>query len=212
MPLSKSDRAQIVLKTLKKLYPKLEKFLNTSTDYEFLFAVILSAQTTDKKVNEVTPLLFKKYPTLIDYVKADKDQFTSSIKQIGLYKSKAKHILSTAKILQEKYNGKIPSTMEELLELPGVGRKTANVVLGYIHGIVEGIAVDTHVIRLSQKYGLTTHTEAKKIEKDLMQILPKDEWFQFTNRMIAYGREYCPAKSHDHLQCPLALALKSPND
>jgi endonuclease-3 len=208
MPLAKSVRAEIILTTLKKLYPKLEKFLDASNDYEFLFAVILSAQTTDKKVNQVTPLLFKKYPKLNDYVNADKDEFTSSIKQIGLYKTKAKNILATAKILQEKYKGKIPSTMDELLELPGVGRKTANVVLGYIHGLTEGIAVDTHVIRLSQKYGLTKHTEAKKIEKDLMQILPKDEWFHFTNRMIAYGREYCPAHTHDHTSCPITLALK----
>ncbi len=208
MPLSKSERAQIILKTLKKLYPKLEKFLNAQTDYEFLFAVILSAQTTDKKVNEITPAVFKKYPKLSDYVKADPEEFTSAIKQIGLYKIKAKNILATAKILQEKYNAKIPNTMDELLELPGVGRKTANVVLGYIHGLTEGIAVDTHVIRLSQKYGLTKHTEAQKIEKDLMQILPKDEWFQFTNRMIAYGREYCPAKNHNHDTCPLTIALQ----
>lgn len=207
MPLSKQRRAEIILQTLKKLYPKTEKFLDSSTDYEFLFAVILSAQTTDKKVNQVTPKLFSKYKKLSDYIKTDATEFESYIKQIGLYKSKAKNILATAKILQEKYKGKIPNTMEELLELPGVGRKTANVVLGYIHGLTEGIAVDTHVTRLAQKYGLTKNTDPKKIEKDLMQILPKDEWFHFTNRMIAYGREYCPARNHNHEQCPITLAL-----
>jgi len=201
-------RATLVIKTLKKLYPETGKFLDSSTDYEFLFAVILSAQTTDKKVNQVTPKLFKKYKKLSDYVKADPEEFTSQIKQIGLYKSKAKNILATAKILHEKYNGKIPKTMAELIELPGVGRKTANVVLGYIHGLVEGIAVDTHVTRLAYKYGLTTQTDPKKIEKDLMQILPQKEWFQFTNRMIAYGREYCPAHNHDHENCPLIVALQ----
>lgn len=211
MPLSKFDNAQIVLTTLKKLYPKTGKFLDSSTDYEFLFAVILSAQTTDKKVNEVTPKLFAKYKNLSDYVKADPDEFASYIKQIGLYKSKAKNILATAKILHEKYKGKIPKTMAELLELPGVGRKTANVVLGYIHGITEGIAVDTHVTRLAYKYGLTKNTDPKKIEKDLMQILPKKEWFQFTNRLIAYGREYCPAHTHDHDHCPITITLLKKN-
>jgi len=201
------QRANLVIKTLKKLYPETGKFLDSSTDYEFLFAVILSAQTTDKKVNEVTPKLFKKYKKLADYIKADPEEFASTIKQIGLYKSKAKNILATAKILHEKYKGKIPKTMAELLELPGVGRKTANVVLGYIHGITEGIAVDTHVTRLAYKYGLTKHTDPKKIEHDLMQILPKEEWFQFTNRMIAYGREYCPAHKHDHDKCPITQAL-----
>lgn len=206
--MTQKQRAEIVIKTLKKLYPKLEKFLNSSTNYEFLFAVILSAQTTDKKVNEVTPKLFKKYKTLSAFANANLEELQDHIKQIGLYKSKAKNILATAKILQEKHRGKIPNTMTELLALPGVGRKTANVVLGYIHGLTEGIAVDTHVTRLAYKYGLTKNTDPKKIEQDLMKILPKEEWFHFTNRIIAYGRQYCPAHTHDHETCPLTLALK----
>lgn len=205
--MTQKQRAEIVIKTLKKLYPKLEKFLDSSNDHEFLFAVVLSAQTTDKTVNQETPAIFAKYKTLKDYAKADLKEFEHDLRHIGLYKSKAKNILASAKILLEKYNGKIPKTMEDILELPGVGRKTANVVLGAIHGIVEGIAVDTHVVRLAQKYGLSHHSDPKKIEQDLMKILPKEEWFDFTNRIIAYGREYCSAHVHDHSSCPLYKAI-----
>lgn len=193
-----------ILQILKNLYPKTEKFLHFSNHFELLVAVILSAQTTDKKVNEVTARLFKKYKTLSDYTKANVAEFQKDIQQIGLYKTKAKNILQTAKIIKEKYQGKVPKTMEEMIELPGVGRKTANVVLGYAHKIVEGIAVDTHVTRLAQLYGLSDFSDPKKIEQDLMKILPKKEWFDFTNRMIAYGREYCPARNHEHKNCPLA--------
>ena len=206
---SQKEKAKKIIEILKKLYPKTEKFLHFSNHFELLVAVILSAQTTDKKVNEVTARLFKKYKNLNDYVKADLQEFQKDIQQIGLYKTKAKNILQTAQIIKEKYHGAIPNTMEEMIELPGVGRKTANVVLGYAHKIVEGIAVDTHVTRLAQLYGLSFSSDPKKIEQDLMKILPKEEWFDFTNRMIAYGREYCPAKKHEHKTCPLALLSES---
>lgn len=201
-------RSQIVIQTLKKLYPETGTFLNASSDYEFLFAVILSAQTTDKQVNKETPGLFSKYPTLRDYVQANPMEFESDLRHIGLYKSKAKNILASAKLLFEKYNGKVPDTMQELLELPGVGRKTANVVMTHIHGKSEGIAVDTHVKRLAQKYGLTLETDPTKIEQDLLKIIPPQEWSEFTHRMILYGREYCPAKTHAHEKCPLTLSLQ----
>lgn len=196
-------RAAKITAALKKLLPNAKIALNYSNNWELLVAVILSAQCTDKKVNEVTAKLFKKYRKLDDYVNADRKEFEKDVKSTGFYRAKAKNILRSAKIVKEKFGGKIPRTMEEILTLPGVARKTANVVLGNAYGVVEGIAVDTHVRRLSKLLGLTEHDDPVKIEKDLMQILPKKEWFDFTYRMIEYGRKYCPAKPHDHSQCPL---------
>lgn len=202
-------RARIVLEELKKLFPDAKIALNFSNDWELLVAVILSAQCTDKKVNEVTEKLFKKYKKLDDYVDADINEFKRDIYQTGFYNAKAKNILSTAKIIKEKYHGRIPCTMEELVELPGVARKTANIILGNACGIVVGIAVDTHVRRLSNVLGLSPEKNPEKIEKDLMEILPKKEWFDFTYRLIEYGRKYCVAKKHDHANCPLSKILKS---
>lgn len=169
-----------------------------------MVAVQLSAQCTDKKVNEVTAKLFKKYKTLDDYVSANLKGFQKDIKPTGFYRNKGKSILAAAKIVKKKYNGKLPRTMEEMLALPGVARKTANVVLGNAYGIVEGIAVDTHVRRLTRLLGLTTHNDPNKIEQDLMQIIPKKEWFKFTYLLIEYGRKHCPARSHNHEKCPLS--------
>ncbi|MBI3273782.1 MAG: endonuclease III [Candidatus Colwellbacteria bacterium] len=177
--------------------------LNYSNNWELLVAVILSAQCTDKKVNEVTVQLFKKYRTLDDYVNANIKEFEKDVRSTGFYHNKAKNILASAKIIKEKFGGKVPAAMSELLTLPGVARKTANVVLGNAYGIVEGIAVDTHVKRLSRILGLTSETNPDKIEKDLMEIIPKNEWFDFTYRLIDYGRKYCSAKPHDHANCPL---------
>jgi len=193
-----------VVRELKKLYPRVEIALNYTTNWELLVAVILSAQCTDKKVNEVTRKLFKKYKKLDDYANAGLKEFEQDIRSTGFYKNKAKNILATAKIIKECHGGRVPKTMEGMLELPGVARKTANVVLGNAYGVVEGIAVDTHVKRLTRLLGLTDETDPNKIEKDLMQILPKSEWTQFTHRMIQYGRDYCPAlPRHDHKKCPL---------
>ena len=200
-------RAELIVKKLKELYPTTKTALNYSNELEFLFAVILSAQCTDVRVNIVTATLFKKYQTLTDYLNADPTEFEQDIRSTGFYKNKAKNILATAKILHERYHGKLPRTMTEMMELPGVARKTANVVLANKFGIVEGIAVDTHVRRLSNVYWLTNEQSPEKIEQDLMQILPREEWRDFTLRMIDYGREYCPAKKHDHEHCPLLLTL-----
>jgi len=204
----RKKRAAVIVKTLKRLYPHIQPSLHASNIFEFLVAVILSAQCTDARVNIVTKDLFKKYKTVQDYANASLSEFEQDIRPTGFYRNKAKNILATAKIIHEKYNDIVPKTMKEMLTLPGVARKTANVVLGYKYGVVEGIAVDTHVRRLSNLYGLTTEQNPDKIEKDLMKLLPKEEWVEFTMRMVAYGREYCPAKKHDHQNCPIYQALK----
>jgi len=204
----RKKRAEVIIKKLKDLYPTTKSALNYSTPWEFLVAVILSAQCTDKRVNIVTEKLFKKYKNISDYVHADIAEFEQDIRSTGFYKNKAKNVLSTARIIHEKYHDKLPRTMDEMLTLPGVARKTANVVLSNAFGVIEGIAVDTHVKRLSMLYGITDEKNPDKIEKDLMKIIPKQEWPEFTLRMIDYGREYCPAKKHDHETCPLVLALK----
>ncbi len=196
-------------KELKKIYPKAKIALNFSNPWELLVAVILSAQTTDKKVNEITEKLFKKYKTIDDYVKANLKEFENDIKGVNYYKNKAKFILENAKIIKEKFNGKVPKTMNELLQLKGVARKTANIVLSVAYNIYEGIAVDTHVKRLSKLLGLTKETKPEKIEKDLIKIIPKGpEWRDFPLRLIQYGREYCPARKHNHKNCPLTKILK----
>ena len=197
-------RARVIVSTLKKLYPKSGAFLNFKNPWELLVAVILSAQCTDKKVNEVTKTLFKKYRTLTSYIKADPREFELDIRSTGFYRSKTKNILATAKIVRERFGGRVPRTMEELLTLPGVGRKTANIVLELAYGIVVGIPVDTHVRRLARVWRLTRHADPDKIERDLMELIPKKEWPGISYRIVAYGREYCPAKKHDHTQCPIS--------
>ena len=196
-------RAQKIVDKLKELFPEAVIALQYSNLWELLVAVVLSAQNTDKKVNEVTEELFKKYRTLDDYVNADSKEFERDLASINYYKTKAKNILASAKIMKGQFKGVVPKTMEELRMLPGVGRKSAIVIQGTAYGIVEGIAVDTHVKRLSQKLGLTEKKDPEKIEKDLMEILPKEEWKDFTYRMIDYGRQYCPARKHPCEEHPL---------
>lgn len=200
----KKEKAKKILATLKKLFPKAGMMLHYSNNWELLVSVVLSAQCTDKKVNEVTEKLFKKYRTLDDYVHANPREFERDIYSTGFYKNKAKNILAAAKMLKEKFGGNVPRTMEEILTLPGVARKTANVVLGNAYGVVEGIAVDTHVRRIANIVGLTTSDNPVVIERDLMALIPKKDWFKTTYLFIEYGRKYCPAKKHDHAHCPLA--------
>lgn len=199
--------ALVVARELRSLFPDAKIALNYSNSWELLVAVILSAQCTDKKVNEVTEKLFKKYPTLQDYLNASQLEFQQDIYQTGFYHNKAKSILVSAKIIEEKYKGKIPCTMNELLELPGVARKTANIVLQNACGVSVGIPVDTHVKRLSNLLGLSTEKNPDKIEKDLMEIFPRPEWPKISYRLIEYGRKYCIAKKHDHFKCPLTKIL-----
>ena len=192
------------LKILKKLFPHPKIALNYSSNWELFVSVVLSAQCTDKKVNEVTEKLFKQYRKLDDYVKAKQKDFEKDIRPTGFYRNKAKNILAAAKELKERFGGKMPKTMAEMLTLPGIGRKSANVILGNAYGVVEGIAVDTHVRRLSKKLGLTKHDDPVKIERDLMEIIPKKDWFEFTYLLIDYGRKYCVARPHKHEECPLS--------
>jgi endonuclease-3 len=200
--MDKKRKVQEIIAELKRLFPNPTIALTYNSDFNLLVAVILSAQTTDKKVNEVTPPLFAKYKIAKDYAQLSQDELEVYIKSIGLYRGKAKNILATAKIIDEKYNGELPHSIREMVELPGVGRKTANVVLGIVYKIYEGIAVDTHVRRLSKLWGLTENTDPDKIEKDLMEIVPREDWPNFTYLVIDYGRAYCPASCH-HETCPL---------
>ncbi len=197
-------RAARIIKILKKLFPDAKIVLNYGNNWELLVAVVLSAQCTDKKVNEVTARLFKKYRKLEDYVRAKPREFEQDIKSAGFYRAKAKNILGAAKVVKEKFGGKLPRTMADMLTIPGIGRKSANVILGNAYGVVEGIAVDTHVRRLSRQLGLTRHNDPVKIERDLMQIIPKKDWFKFTYLLIDYGRKFCQARPHRHNLCPLS--------
>lgn len=193
---------------LKKLYPEAVIELTFKNPLELLVAVQLSAQSTDKQVNKITAQLFKKYRTLDDYVRAGKTQkgiheFEQDIFSSGFYRAKTKNILAAAKMLKEEFGGTVPNTIEEMLRLPGVARKTATVVLKEAHGVVAGITVDTHVIRFVQRYDLSDYKDPVRIEKDLMQLLPKKEWGHFTHRVIHYGRYLAPARAYDTRKDPL---------
>lgn len=207
--MTKKKRVSIIIQTLSSLFPEAKIMLHFSNPWELLVAVMLSAQCTDKMVNRVTQTLFKKYKTLDDYIQANQTEFEKDIFMTGFYRMKAKHILATARILKQKFNGTVPQIMRELVTLPGVGRKTANVVLGNAFGVVDGIAVDTHVKRLAKRLALTRHSDPEKIEQDLMNCVPRSMWLRFTYLLIEYGRAYCTARKHNHVLCPLTIALKN---
>ncbi|MFH1827219.1 MAG: endonuclease III [bacterium] len=196
-------KVEIIIKTLKKLFPTAKTVLNYSNNFQLLTVVVLSAQCTDNMVNKVTKELFKKYKKVEDFAKADIQRFEKEIKSTGFYRNKAKNIINSAKIIVRDYKGNVPNSMSELLKLPGIARKSANIILYLAHRKIAGIAVDTHVIRLSKVLGLSQNTNPEKIEKDLMEILPKKEWMDFNFRLVDYGRKYCMAKKHDHGNCPL---------
>lgn len=202
-PVPERSRAQKIFRALRKLIPDATIVLRYSNPWELLVAVVLSAQCTDKKVNEVTAKLFKKYRRLEDYVRADPRKFEQDIKPTGFYRAKAKSVLGAARAVMEKFGGAVPRTMEKMLTLPGVGRKSANVILGNAYGVVEGVAVDTHVRRLAHAFGFSKHSDPEKIERDLMALFPKRQWFSLTYLLIEYGRRYCPARPHKHANCPL---------
>ncbi|MBI2577758.1 MAG: endonuclease III [Candidatus Wildermuthbacteria bacterium] len=207
MPENLADRKKRVRKIIAfliKIFPNARIALDYSSNWELLVAVILSAQCTDKKVNEITAQLFRKYKAIENYIAANPREFEQDIRSAGFYRNKTKNILSAANIIKEKYGGKVPNTMKEILEIPGVARKTANVVLGNAYGVVEGIAVDTHVMRLARKFGLTDNKNPDKIEQDLMAVVPKEDWFKFTYLLIEYGRQICPARKHDCANHPLS--------
>lgn len=184
-----------IIDILKKEYPDVKgTALHYTNPLELLVATILSAQTTDERVNIVTKDLFKKYRKAEDYANASLEELQNDIKSINFYRNKARYIKQCCQIIAEEYNGKVPDTMEELLKLPGVSRKTANVVLSNAYRKDEGIVVDTHVMRLSQRLGLTKEKNRDKIEEDLMKKFPKEKWFDLANLLIAHGRKICKAK------------------
>jgi endonuclease-3 len=192
-----------IIELIKKQYPNAKTALNFTNPLEILMATILSAQTTDVTVNIVTKNLFKKYRTAEDYVNADTVELEQVIHSTGFYHNKAKNLQKCCQLLVEKFHSQVPKTMEELLELPGVARKTANIVLYNAFGITEGIAVDTHVTRLSQRLGLTQQKDQNKIEQDLMQITPKEKWMPLTDLLIFHGRNVCKAKKPNCEVCVL---------
>lgn len=190
---------------LKRLYPETRIELNFSSDFECLVAVELSAQCTDKRVNEVTARLFKKYTTLDDYANAQQSEMERDVFTCGFYRNKARNIIAAAKMVRDVYGGELPHTMAEMIAIPGAARKTANVVLSTLYGIHEGIAVDTHVRRFAIRFDLSDFTDPKRIEKDLMDIMPRSLWWQFNHRLVLYGRYVCKAHPHDCHDHPLTL-------
>jgi endonuclease-3 len=193
-----------IIKRLKKEYPGTpQTVLRFSTPFELLVATILSAQTTDVLVNRVTTEIFKKYRSVQDVANAAPEKFAQDIRSVNFFNNKAKNINKTAKMIIEKFGGEVPRTMEELVSLPGVARKTANIVLSSAFGINEGIAVDTHVKRLAYRLGLTKYDDPVKIEQDLIAITPKKEWGHLSHLLIFHGRKVCQAKKPDHAICVL---------
>ena len=201
--MTREAKAKEIIKRLSKLYPHPTSALKHDNPLQLLIATILSAQTTDKLVNTLTPDLFKKYKTVQNCANAPASDIDEMIKKVNFHNNKAKNIKAAAQMIIEKYGGEVPQTMEELDALPGVARKTANVVLNDAFGKPAGIVVDTHVIRLANKLGLTTHKDPVKIERDLMEIVPKSEWQYFGHYLTYFGREYCPARPHQCEDCPL---------
>ncbi len=198
-----------IIEHLEKLYPNAKTALNWSNPLELLVATILSAQTTDVQINIVTKTLFKKYKTAEDYANVDIKELEQDIHSTGFYHNKARNLKGCCQLLVNKFNGQVPGTMDELLELPGVARKTANIVLYNAYGVTAGIAVDTHVNRLSQRLGLTQQKDQNKIEQDLMAITPKEKWMPLTDLLIFHGRQVCMAKKPKCDVCVLSKICPS---
>jgi endonuclease-3 len=196
-------RVREVIRRLKRAYPGAKCSLNHSNPFELLIATILSAQCTDERVNIVTADLFRKYQKPEDYLKVSPRELEKDIQSTGFFRNKTKSIQGTSKVLTEQYGGTVPQTMEELLELPGVARKTANVVLGNAFDIKAGVVVDTHVTRLSHRLGFTQAKTAEKIELDLIPIVPKKDWVIFPHLLIAHGRKICKARNPLCAECPV---------
>ncbi len=200
---SRQALATAIAARLKKCYPDAQCALNFSNPLELLIATILSAQCTDVRVNQVTPAVFRKYPTAAAYAAAAADDLKNDIRSTGFFNAKAAAIQNCCRQLCERFGGEVPRDLDALVALPGVGRKTANVVLGTAFGLATGVVVDTHVSRLSQRMGLSTHTQPEKIEADLMQALPQTEWIALGHRLIEHGRRVCSARKPLCEQCPI---------
>jgi endonuclease-3 len=197
------DRAPVIIRKLERAYPDAHVALNFTNPLECLIATILSAQCTDEKVNEVTATLFKKYRSAADYLAVPEDELKEDIRPTGFFNQKAASIRAACERIVEAYGGEVPDTMEDLITLRGVARKTANIVLGNAFGKVEGIAVDTHVRRLANRLGFSEHSDADKIEQDLMRLVPRKKWFSFSYQLIDHGRAICRAKKPLCPECPV---------
>jgi len=196
-------RAAKIVARLHKTYPEARCSLHFSNPLELLVPTVLSAQCTDERVNQITPALFRQFPRARDYANAPRPVLEEAIRLAGLYRHKARHIQETCAILVNRFQEQVPRTMEELLELPGVGRKTANVILGNAFGVSSGIAVDTHARRVANRLELTSFSDPKKIEQDLLVLIPKKEWTQITHLFIEHGRRICTARAPRCTDCPL---------
>jgi endonuclease-3 len=209
------ERAQKILSLLRKEHPDAKIALRYGTPLELLVATMLSAQATDRQINKVTEDLFRKYRTAADYAEADLKMLETDIKSTGFYHTKARNLKKAGRMLVETFDSEVPRTMEELITLPGVARKTANIVLSKAFGVVDGIAVDTHVKRLAQRLGLTANKNPEKIERDLMMCFPKESWSELTDLLIFHGRRVCTARNPNckdcipSTLCPSAFAFGS---
>ena len=203
------ERIEAILDALRKAYPDAVCALHHTSAWELTVATILSAQSTDAGVNLATPELFRQYPTPAALASANPTAVEVLIHRTGFYRAKTKSIMGAAKVVTERFGGEIPQTMEEMLELPGVARKTANVVLGSWFGIPSGVVVDTHVLRLSRRLELTRHTEPVKVEQDLQRVIPKDRWIDFSHELIHHGRRICVARKPRCEQCALETQCNS---
>jgi endonuclease III len=199
----RKERLEEILQRLDRMYPNATCALHHTTPWELLVATILSAQCTDKRVNEVTPGLFAKYPTPEDFAAVRPEVLAQDIKSTGFFNNKAKSIVGAAKRVIGEFHGEVPRTMEEMLTIPGAARKTANVVLGTAYGIASGVVVDTHVQRIAQRLDLTRNTEPAKIEQDLVKTVPQDRWIRFSHEIILHGRALCTARNPQCQACDL---------
>jgi len=203
MATKKQERATEITHRLRKAYPKAKCSLDFTNPFELLIATMLSAQSTDVRVNIVTKSLFRKYPNAAAFAAASQVDMERDVKQTGFYRNKAKAVIAASKAIMERHNGEPPRTMDELTALPGVGRKTANVVLSNAFNTPVGIVVDTHVSRVSGRLGLTANSDAEKIEQDLMKLIPQKEWTAFSHRLIYHGRQICIARKPKCAECVL---------
>jgi len=199
----KQERALDIVSLLKQMYPKAKCSLDFTNAFELLIATMLSAQSTDARVNIVTKSLFRKYPDPQSFAKAGQVEMERDVRQTGFFRNKAKAVIAAGKAIVERHGGEVPRTMEELVALPGVGRKTANVVLGNAFKTLVGVVVDTHVARVSSRLGFTSHDDPVKIEQDLMKLIPQKEWTSFSHRVIYHGREICIARKPKCAECRL---------
>jgi endonuclease-3 len=208
---SAGERIPEIIKILRREFPESRTALRFETPFQILVATILAAQCTDERVNKVTPGLFRKYPTAAAFASADREELENEIRSTGFFRIKAKNILGAAKKIVEDFGGRVPDTMAELLTLPGVARKTANIVLSAGYGRAEGIAVDTHVRRLAGRLGLSRESDPERIERDLMRIVPREDWLDLNSMLVDHGRKTCRARKPDCPACPIRHLCPSAN-